>query len=114
MEFDLILMVSFLVFGGLCIFNALRLCKAKKLFESMVLYPGGLKKENCLDPEGFMRFMRLRMGILGGLMLLVAGVYALKMYVGLPKAVSIAHIVFTVAALAWGFSIYHSAAKRFW
>ena len=111
---DLILMLSFLVFGALCIFNAFRLRSAKKLFDSMVLYPGGLKKEDCQDPEGFMDYMKPRMGILGGMLLLVAGIYALKLYVGLPKALSIAHIVFTVAALAWGFSLYHSAAKRFW
>ena len=56
-ELDLILMIAFFVFGVLCVYNAFRLRNAKKLFTSSVLYPGGVKKEDCLDPEGFKSFM---------------------------------------------------------
>ena len=114
MEFDLILMLLFLVYGLLCAYTALRLRKTEKLFDSMVLYPGGLKKEECLDPEGFTGFMRPRMAVLGGCLLLIALVFALKLYVGIPKAASVAHFIFTAAVLAWGFSLYPRAAKRYW
>ena len=114
MELDLILMLSFLLFGVLCVFNAFRLRRATKLFDSMVLYPGGMKKEDCQDPAGFMAFMRPRIGILGGGCLLIAGVYALKLYVGISKYVSIGQYVFAAALLAWGFWLYHRAAKQFW
>ena len=113
-EFDLILTVLFLIYGLLCAYTAFRLRKAEKLFDSMVLYPGGLKKEGCLDPEGFMDFMRPRIGILGGCLLLIALIYALKLYIGIPKIASYAHIALAVAALAWGFSLYRRAAKQFW
>ena len=114
LDLDLILMLSFLLFGGLCIYTAIRLRTATKLFDSMVLYPGGLKKEDCCDPEGFMAYMGPRMGILGGVFALIGIVYAVKTKVELPKAISIVHIACTVAVLAWGFWIYHTAAKRFW
>ena len=114
MELDIILMISFALFGVLCAYNALRLRKATRLFTSSVLYPGGMKKEDCLDPEGFMAFMGPRIGILGGGFILVAAVYALKLYVGIPKIASYAHIAFTVALLVWGFFLYHRAAKQFW
>ena len=113
-ELDLILMISFLVFGALCVFNSLRLRKAKKLFDSMVLYPGGLKKDDCLDPEGFKTFMGPRVGIIGGAFIFIALVYALKLYVGIPKVVSFIHFVLTAAVLVWGFWLYHRAAKQFW
>ena len=114
MEFDLILMLSFLIMGAMCVYAALRLRRATKLFESIVLYPGGLKKEDCLDPEGFKAFMGPRIGILGGGCLLIALVYALKLYVGIPKIASYIHIAFTVAFLAWAFWLYHRAGKQFW
>ena len=75
---------------------------------------GGMKKEDCQDPAGFMAFMRPRIGILGGGCLLIAGVYALKLYVGISKYVSIGQYVFAAALLAWGFWLYHRAAKQFW
>ena len=114
MEFDLILMLSFLIMGAMCVYAALRLRRATKLFESIVLYPGGLKKEDCLDPEGFKSFMGPRIGILGGAFIFIALIYLLKRYVDIPKIASYAHIVLTVAVLVWGFCLYHRAAKRFW
>ena len=53
-------------------------------------------------------------GILGGGCLLIALVYALKLYVGIPKIASYIHIAFTVAFLAWAFWLYHRAGKQFW
>ena len=113
-EFDLILTVLFLIYGLLCAYNALRLRRATKLFDSIVLYPGGLKKEDCRDPEGFMDFMRPRIAILGGCLLLIALIYALKLYVGIPKIASYAHIALAAAVLVWGFWLYRKAAKQFW
>ena len=113
-ELDLILMIAFFVFGVLCVYNAFRLRNAKKLFTSSVLYPGGVKKEDCLDPEGFKSFMCPRIGILGGAFIFIALIYLLKRYVDIPKIASYAHIVLTVAVLVWGFCLYHRAAKQFW
>ena len=113
-ELDLILMIAFFVFGVLCVYNAIRLRNAKKLFTSSVLYPGGVKKEDCLDPEGFKAYMGPRIGILGGAFVFVALIYLLKRYVDIPKIASYAHIAFTVVVLIWGFVLYHRAAKQFW
>ena len=113
-ELDLILMIAFFVFGVLFVYNAIRLRGAEKLFASSVLYPGGVKKEDCLDPDGFKAFMGPRIAILGGAFIFIALIYLLKRYVNVPKIVSYAHIAFTAAALIWGFWLYHRAAKRFW
>ena len=113
-ELDLILMIAFVFFGVLCVYNALRLRRAGKLFNSSVLYPGGVKKEDCLDPEGFMSFMRPRLAVLGGAIILLGGVYALKYFIGIPQIVSYIHFAVTAAVLAWGFWFYHRAAKLYW
>ena len=111
---DWVLFGALLVYGVLCLFTALRLRRETKLFDSQVLYPGGLRKEDCRDPEGFIAYMRPRMLLLGVVFTLSALVYFIKLRLGLPKIASIAHIVLTAAVLLYGFWMFHDAAKRFW
>lgn len=114
MDFDLIFLISFLAVGILCLYTALRLRREDKLFDNIVLYPGGLKKEDCLDPKGFLAYMRPRMTILGGGCTLVGLAYLLRINGLMPKAGAVVHTVVTIAVLAWGFWIYARAGKRFW
>ena len=111
---DWVLLGALLVYGALCLYTGLRLRGATKLFDSQVLYPGGLKKEDCCDPEGFIAYMRPRMLLLGAAFILSGLVYLAKLRLGLPKIASIVHIVLTVAVLLFGFWSFHDAAKRFW
>ena len=111
---DWFLLAAFLLYGVLCLIDVFRLGREDKLFNSMVLYPGGLRKEDCLDPKGFMAFMRPVMAVMGIGCILVALLYFFKLRAGLPKLVSVAHMVLAVATLAYGFWMFRRAAKQFW
>ncbi len=111
---DWILLASFLLYGVLCLIEAYRTRKETKLFNSMVLYPGGVRKEDCLDPAGFLAFMRPVMTVLGIGCTVVAALYLVKLRLGLPKAVTVVHMLLAVATLGYGFWMFHRAGKRFW
>lgn len=111
---DWILLASFLIYGVLCLVAALRLTREDKLFDSMVLYPGGLRREDCADPKGFMAFMRPVMLVLGVGCTLVGLLYFIKLRLGMPKVVSVLHMVLAAATLAYGFWKFNRAGKRFW
>ena len=111
---DWLLLAAFLFYGVLCLFDVYRLGREDKLFNSMVLYPGNTRKEDCLDPKGFMAFMRPVLTVLGIGCTLVALLYFVKLRMSLPKLVSVAHMVLAVATLAYGFWMFRRAAKRFW
>ncbi len=116
MNFDLdaVLLFSFLIFGAMCLYTAFRLRKDQSLFDSFVLYPGNCKRENCLDPEGFIAFMLPRITVAGAACLLIALYYTLGYYFALPLAVTVIQYVFTGVFLLWATLLYHRAAKRFW
>jgi len=116
MSFDLdaVLLISFLIFGLLCLYTAFRLWKDKTLFDSFVLYPGNCKRQNCLDPEGFIAFMRPRLAVVGGVCVVIALYYTLKYYFVVPTFLTIVHYVLTAAFLIWATLLYHRAAKKFW
>ncbi len=114
LELDLLLMICFLFAGLYSLYTALRLRRTTELFDNMLLYPGNCKREDCCDPEGFMAYMRPRLTIFGSLCVLISLYYVVKRYMDLPKAVAIAHIVFSLGSLCWGFWIYNRAARRFW
>ncbi len=114
LNIDFILLIAFLIYGLLCLYNALRLWREGELFKSSILYPTNCTPEACLDPEGFIAFIRPRVAILGGICLAVAAYYFVARYVSIPKVISILQMVLACGAFAWGFSIYIRASKRFW
>ena len=114
MNFDVILLFSFLIFGLLCLYTAFRLWRDKALFDSFVLYPGNCKRQDCLDPDGFMVYIRPRIAIVGGICLLIALYYTAAYYCPMPMFVTIAHYVLTIGFLCWATWLYHRAAKLFW
>lgn len=111
---DWLLLAAFLFYGVLCLFDVYRLGREDKLFNSMVLYPGAVRKEDCLDPKAFMAFMRPVLTVVGIGCTLVALLYFVRLRLGLPKLAAVAHMVLAVATLAYGFWMYRRAAKRFW
>lgn len=111
---DWFLLVAFVFYGVLCLVDVFRLTREKTLFNSMVLYPGGLRKEDCLDPAGFMAFMRPVMTVMGIGCTLVGLLYFVKLRLGMSRAFSIAHIALAVVTLGYGFWMFRRAAKRFW
>lgn len=116
MNFDLdaVMLISFLIFGILCLFTAFRLWKDRVLIDSFVLYPGNCKRENCKDPEGFIAFIMPRIAISGALCVVIALYYTLKYYIQVPTFLTVIHYVVTGAFLVWATLLYHRAAKRFW
>ncbi len=111
---SVVMLGVFLFAGCYCLYTAYRLTKATELFDNMLLYPGNCPKELCLDPEGFMAYMRPRIAIFGTLCLPLAAYYVVEIYTVIPHLVEIIQYIFAAGLFIWGFSVYFRAARRFW
>lgn len=69
---DLLFFVSLAGVGIYCIWLGIAMGRWRELKDNGLLYPNGTNPRDCLDPEGFLAFMRPRM-VIFGLVSLVAG-----------------------------------------
>lgn len=113
-DLDYIILAIFLVSGFVWLYNAYRLKKEPKLFESKVLYPGNCSPKDCRDPEGFRAFMLPKCVLMGVMFLLVAGFYGLKLAIEIPMYVVIPLLIAAVAFFGWCFWCYNKASRLFW
>lgn len=114
MNLDIVLLFSFLLFGLMCLYTAFRLWREKALFDSFILYPGNCKRPDCLDPDGFMAYIRPRVTIFGVLCIVISLYYVADYYLPIPKIATIAHYVVSIGFLIWASWTYYRAAKLFW
>lgn len=113
-DLDYIIMVVFLGAGVAWLYNAWRLRKEPRLFDSKVLYPGNCTPKNCKDPDGFRAFMLPRSILMGVFFLLVGAGVLLKLLFTFPLALSIVLLVLAAAVFGWCFWCYWRAARLFW
>ena len=111
---SVVMLVVFLFAGLYCLYTAYRLSNATELFDNLLLYPGNCPKELCLDPQGFIAYMRPRIAVFGALCLPLCVYYAVEYYTVIPRAVEIIQYIFAAGLFIWGFWVYNRAAKRFW
>lgn len=113
-DLDFLVFAVFFIYGCMFLYNAWRLTKENKLFDSKVLYPGNCERRDCKDQEGYIRFIRPRLYATGAFCLVVAGYFVMNFYVDVPKLVSWLLMIPVLAFFGWTFWFFHKAAKRFW
>ena len=80
---DLLFFVSMLGAGVYCLWLGFSMGRWTELKDSALLYPNGMGPKQCLDPEGFLDFMRARILIFGFLCLPAAAGLGLNSFLKL-------------------------------
>lgn len=115
---DLIMLAILIWAGGYSLYSAIRLKRENYLIDNKILYPGKCPPENCVDVDGFIRYIFPRILGLGIALLLFAALYGITKYTNLlPSKKWFDYIVMPLAGVAvfvWYILVQNKASKRFW
>ena len=64
-NYSMLFNIITLLAGGFCLYTVIRLKKSGELFPNQLLIPKDAKPEECIDPEGYIPFISLRLLVLG-------------------------------------------------
>ena len=114
---DLVLLAMLVFVGVYGLYTVIRLKKEYMLFPNKFLYPTNCAPEDCLDEGAFIDYIIPRMTIFSVVCLILAGVYAVRIYV-FPEvnhwAIEAAVLVLPIGILLWYAIIQNKVAKTFW
>lgn len=71
---DALVLLCTLGYGAHIVYIAIRLRKENHVFQSELLIPRGRKEEECIAPEGYIRFLIPRLFLMG-ILLVLLGVF---------------------------------------
>lgn len=112
---DLLILAALGGCGAFAVYTGLAARRWTALRKNPFLYPVGLSPEDCLDPKGFLRFIRPRVLVFGVLCLTGSAALAVSRF-ALPELDWLETGSFCLVLLAmavYGWQI-RQAGKRFW
>lgn len=115
--FDVLMLLMFVGIGIYGLYSAIRLRREQILFPNKFLYPGGCAPEECLDPGEFIDFIVPRCIVLGILLIVMGGLFALNTFVLKLDSfiVNLVWLIVPIAVLGWfGVFVQRKAAKLYW
>ena len=109
------LFVMFFI-GGYGLYTVIRLKKEQALFPNRLMYPNYCRIVECVDPEGFMDYVRPRLTILSVIMLLFGAVFLLQQFVPILDNIYLytAAMAVPVIFYIWFTRCLKKAARLFW
>lgn len=114
-SFSLLFTLLYLACGAYCLYTWVRLRFGGGLYNSPLLIPQGLTVSDCLDPEGYVRYISPCVLILGLVVFLAAAADLFSTaFLPLPDWVSIVTIVLPFGVLIWYAVWFHRAQSRYW
>lgn len=101
--------------GAYVLYVWYRLLVAKRLFDNSLLIPKDQRPKDCKDADGYIRYIRPRLLVLG-LVLFLFGVVAIanSSFQFYSDSVGIALNFVALAVLIWYGVCYNRSYKRFW
>ena len=112
---DILMPICFGGCGMYCIYTSIVMGSWTELRPNKLIYPNACTPENCLDPEGFIRFQRPRTMIGGILCMITAALCTLMLLVeGIPAWVGPAAVVCGIVAFVLLIVMIRQSYNRFW
>ena len=113
---SILYLVVILFFGCYCGYGFLRLRRERELFPHRFLYPNYCPFDLCIDPEGYMDFIRPRIAVLSVIMLLSGLTQFVSYFIPSMRTVGLSLSIYVIPFVAFlcYTSALRKAAKRFW
>ncbi len=113
---SVLFLVVILFFGCYCGYGFLRLRRENSLFAHRMMYPNYCPWDLCLDPEGYVAFIRPRIAILSVAMLLSGLTQLVSYFIPAMRSIGLSlgiYIVPLFVYLCYNSSL-RRAAKKYW
>ena len=113
---SILFLLVVLFFGIYCGYGFLRLNREKTLFPHRFLYPNYCPHDECIDPDGYIEYIRPKLAIFSGIMLLSGVTLFVSYFVLELRGVSTLLGVYVAPFIAYLYytSCLKKAAKLYW
>lgn len=113
---SIVFLVVILFFGYYGTHALVRLRREKELFPNRLMYPNYCPHDECIDPEGYIKYIFPRLGLLSAVMLLSGVTLLVSFFIPGMRTIGLSLALYGVPFVVYmyySFSL-RRAAKKYW